>query len=89
MGLDNGGRPRSWGERLSGFFTSFVRPSLPDEDLFSEPRLPKIDPSSMPVSWDPQSLPEARQREVQQRGQGSGDAEPFVNDWEDAEMGGI
>jgi len=55
IGIDTN-RSRTWAERLAGFFQA----SSLDEDMPDEPQLPKIDPSLMPVSWDPQSMPEAR-----------------------------
>lgn len=62
VGIDNN-RPRTWGERLAGFFQA----SSIDEDMPDEPQLPKVDPSLMPVSWDPQSMPEARQNTARPR----------------------
>ncbi|KAK1767133.1 hypothetical protein QBC33DRAFT_587458, partial [Phialemonium atrogriseum] len=59
IGIDRQ-RPRTWAERLSGILP-FHRSSSPATG--GDPPLPKIDPSLMPVSWDPQSLLEARQVE--------------------------
>lgn len=70
IGIDHQ-RPRTWAERLSGILP-FHRSSSPAAG--GDPPLPKIDPSLMPVSWDPQSLLEARQAE-EEVGDVDGDVE--------------